>query len=84
MIRSWVAARCNPYAGPVPAIPPEMIAATSRTYTEACQTITGQGFVPDLSHATPLERIRANLAPWFTVPATGPTPALLPQYRRTT
>ncbi len=43
-----------------------MIAATSQVYIDAYEAITGQTFVPDLSGATPLDRIRANLAPWFT------------------
>lgn len=66
VIRSWVAARCDPYHDPIPEIPPEMIAATSQVYIDAYEAITGQTFVPDLSGATPLDRIRANLAPWFT------------------
>ena len=66
VIRSWVAARCDPYTDPIPDIPPDMIAATSRVYVQAYEAITGQTFVPDLSGETPLARIRANLAPWFT------------------
>lgn len=65
VIRSWVAARCDPYADPIPAIPPEMIAATSRTYIDAFQTITGQTFHPDTTAASPLDRIRTNLSPYF-------------------
>ena len=66
VIRSWVAARCAPYRDPIPDIPPAMIDATARTYVEACQMITGQAFAPDRSGASPLDRIRANLAPYFT------------------
>ncbi len=65
VIRSWVAARCDPYHDPIPTIPADMIAATSQVYIDACETITGQPFVPDLTAASPLERIRQNLAPWF-------------------
>jgi len=65
VIRSWVAARCNPYTDPIPDIPSEIIAATSRTYIDAYQAITGQTFTPDLTGDTPLDRIRANLAPYF-------------------
>lgn len=43
-----------------------MIRRTSEVYIEAFETITGRPFEPDLSGATPLERIRANLAPHFT------------------
>lgn len=67
VIRAWVAARCDPYTEAVPEIPAEMIELTSRAYIEACQRITGQTFVPDTRGATTLARIRANLAPYFTV-----------------
>jgi phosphoribosylaminoimidazole-succinocarboxamide synthase len=43
-----------------------MIAATAQVYADAFTAITGQPFVPDLTGATPLDRIRANLAPYFT------------------
>lgn len=65
VIRAWVAARGDPYHDPIPEIPAEMIARTSEVYIEAYETITGQTFVPDMSGATPLERVRANLAPLF-------------------
>jgi phosphoribosylaminoimidazole-succinocarboxamide synthase len=65
VIRAWVAERCDPYRDPIPAIPAEMIARTADVYIEACETITGQPFVPDTTGDTPLARIRANLAPWF-------------------
>ncbi len=65
IVRSWVAARCDPYHDPIPEIPPEMIEATSRVYIAAYEAITGQPFVPDLSGATPLDRVRANLGPYF-------------------
>ncbi|MGO4907674.1 phosphoribosylaminoimidazolesuccinocarboxamide synthase [Pseudorhodobacter sp. W20_MBD10_FR17] len=65
VIRSWVAARCDPYTDPIPEIPPEMIAATAQVYINAFQAITGQPFVPDTTGATPLDRVRKNLAPYF-------------------
>ena len=58
-VRAWVAARCDPYRDPIPAIPRELILQTSQRFIEAFETITGQRFEPG---ATPvLERIRANL-----------------------
>lgn len=66
VIRSWVAARCDPYSDPIPEIPAEMIAATAQTYIDAFETITGETFVPDTSGNTPLARVRTNLAPYFT------------------
>ncbi|HEX9858636.1 MAG TPA: phosphoribosylaminoimidazolesuccinocarboxamide synthase [Paracoccaceae bacterium] len=66
VIRSWVAARCDPYHDEIPEIPAEMIAATAQVYIDACEAITGQTFVPDTTGATPLDRVRANLRPYFT------------------
>ncbi|MDQ2064855.1 phosphoribosylaminoimidazolesuccinocarboxamide synthase [Xinfangfangia sp. CPCC 101601] len=65
VIRSWVVARCDPYKDPLPEIPPEMIAQTAQVYIDAFEAITGQSFRPDSSAATPLDRVRANLAHWF-------------------
>ncbi|MFC0281732.1 phosphoribosylaminoimidazolesuccinocarboxamide synthase [Falsigemmobacter intermedius] len=66
VIRAWVAARVDPYKDEIPEIPGEMIAQTSATYIEAYEMITGQKFIPDTSEASVLERLRKNLAPWFT------------------
>jgi phosphoribosylaminoimidazole-succinocarboxamide synthase len=65
VIRSWVAARCDPYKDEIPEIPAEMIEATSAVYIQAYEAITGERFVPDMSGATPLDRIRTALAPYF-------------------
>lgn len=65
VIRSWVAARCDPYKDPIPEIPSGMIAQTAAVYIEAYERITGEAFVPDTSGETPLARLRANLAPYF-------------------
>ena len=60
-IRRWVAERCDPYAGPIPDIPPEVILQASATYIDVYEKLTGQEFVlPDLSVA-PLARVRGNL-----------------------
>jgi phosphoribosylaminoimidazole-succinocarboxamide synthase len=66
VIRSWVVARCDPYADPIPEIPDDMIAQTSAVYVQAYEAITGEAFVPDLNGQTVLARVRANLAPYFT------------------
>ncbi|CAN7528716.1 phosphoribosylaminoimidazolesuccinocarboxamide synthase [Bosea sp. LjRoot9] len=65
-VRAWVAARCDPYKDPIPPIPAALVEQTSRVYIQAYEMITGQTFAPDLSGATVLDRIRANLAPYFT------------------
>jgi phosphoribosylaminoimidazole-succinocarboxamide synthase len=65
VIRAWVGARCDPYSDPIPEIPPEMIAQTAQTYIDAYEAITGQTFLPDNAGPTTLDRIRANLSPYF-------------------
>lgn len=64
-VRAWVTERCDPYKDPIPEIPADLVDQTSKVYIKAYETITGQTFVPDLSGATVLERIRKNLAPYF-------------------
>jgi phosphoribosylaminoimidazole-succinocarboxamide synthase len=64
-VRSWVAARCDPYTDPIPEIPQDLITGTAAVYAEAFETITGRTFAPDLEGATVLDRIRARLAPFF-------------------
>lgn len=66
VIRSWVAARCDPYKDQIPEIPIEMIEKTSKVYIDAFEAITGQKFQPDTSGDTPLARVRANLSRYFT------------------
>ena len=67
VLRSWVAARCDPYRDPIPEIPEEVVLATARVYIDAYERITGAAFAPPpgADHETPLERIRRNLAPYF-------------------
>ncbi|RYI33244.1 MAG: phosphoribosylaminoimidazolesuccinocarboxamide synthase [Acetobacteraceae bacterium] len=66
VIRSWVVARCDPYKEPVPVIPLDMIEKTASVYIDAFEAITGQPFVPDTTGASPLDRVRSNLSPFFT------------------
>jgi phosphoribosylaminoimidazole-succinocarboxamide synthase len=61
-VRSWVAARCDPYKDPIPEIPREIILATSDVYIEAFETITGQPFVKPDAGEPVLARVRRNLA----------------------
>jgi phosphoribosylaminoimidazole-succinocarboxamide synthase len=64
-IRSWVSERCDPYKQPIPSIPDEIVNQVSRVYVQAYEAITGKTFAPDVSGATVLERIRANLQRYF-------------------
>lgn len=64
-VRSWVAARCDPYRDRIPEIPAEVIRATAQVYVRAFETITGRRFeLPDRERPV-LERIRENLAKYF-------------------
>lgn len=64
-VRAWVTERCDPYKDPIPEIPRDLVEQTSKVYIQAYEQITGETFVPDLSGATVLERIRENLKPYF-------------------
>ncbi len=66
VIRSWVVARCDPYRDAIPEIPMDMIEKTAQVYIDAFEKITGQPFLPDASGASPLDRVRDNLRPFFT------------------
>ncbi len=65
-VRSWVAARCDPYHDDIPEIPEELILGTAAVYIEAFETITGQRFALPEGEGPVLERVRANLKPHFT------------------
>ena len=64
-LRRWVAARCDPYKEPIPAIPPDVIAATAKVYIDAYETITGETFALAQPEVPVLDRIRANLKKYF-------------------
>ncbi|WP_157235506.1 phosphoribosylaminoimidazolesuccinocarboxamide synthase [Methylosinus sp. LW4] len=61
VIRSWVAARCDPYKDDVPAIPSELIWKTALTYVDAHQRITGRAFEPPEPTQPIHERVMAAL-----------------------
>lgn len=63
-VRSWVAARCDPYADAIPDIPAELIDDTSKVYIRAFEMITGQPFTPPAADEPVLDRIRRNLQPY--------------------
>ena len=65
VIRAWVAARCDPYKDPIPAIPAEIVLETAQVYIAAFERITGLAFdYPDPSEPV-LARVRRNLAACF-------------------
>ena len=64
-VRSWVAARCDPYKDEIPEIPREMVLETARVYISAYEQITGRDLeLPD-PKVPVLERIRGNLKTYF-------------------
>ncbi len=58
-------ARCDPYADPIPEIPPEIVLEAAARYVEVYETITGEAFLLPESGEPVLERIRRNLAGFF-------------------
>lgn len=65
-VRSWVAARCDPYKDEIPAIPGEIVLEAAKIYIRAFEMITGQTFKVDGIEGEPvIERIRRNLQPYF-------------------
>lgn len=64
-VRSWVAARCDPYHDEIPEIPEELILGTAAVYIEAFETITGQRFTLPETDVDVLARVRENLRPYF-------------------
>ena len=64
-VRSWVAARCDPYRDAIPQIPPEMILETAEVYIQAFEAITGAAFrFPEATDAV-IDRVRRNLGRYF-------------------
>lgn len=59
-VRRWLAAEGFRGDGPIPKVPDDVRVEASRRYIEACETIRGEAFEPNLE--PPDERIRRNLA----------------------
>ncbi len=64
-VRSWVAARCDPYQDQVPAIPEEIVRQTAEVYVRAFETITGLDFEAPRPDEPVLARVRRSLEPYF-------------------
>jgi phosphoribosylaminoimidazole-succinocarboxamide synthase len=64
-VRAWVAARCDPYKDPIPAIPEALVLQTAEVYVRAFETITGQAFTAPARDEPVLQRIRRNLQRFF-------------------
>ena len=64
-VRSWVAERCDPYTDPIPEIPADLIAETSKVYVSAFEKLTGTVFEPPPVDEVIHDRLRRNLAEFF-------------------
>jgi phosphoribosylaminoimidazole-succinocarboxamide synthase len=64
-VRNWVVERCDPYKDEIPAIPEDVIDATTKVYIHAYETITNRKFEAGDVAIDPLQRIRKNLAAYF-------------------
>jgi phosphoribosylaminoimidazole-succinocarboxamide synthase len=58
-VRRWLAAQGYRGDGPIPVVSDEVRIEAARRYIEACETIKGEAFVPDLE--TPSVRLERNL-----------------------
>jgi len=64
-VRSWVAERCDPYKDPIPEIPADLIAETSKVYVSAFETLTGRVFEPPPRDEAIQDRLRRNLSSFY-------------------
>ena len=60
-VRRWLAEQGFRGDGPIPTIPDEVRIEAARRYIEACDTIRGSAFAPNLE--SPAERMQKNLHP---------------------
>lgn len=61
-VRSWVAARCDPYRDAIPEIPREIVLEAARLYLSVFERITGEKLVLPDPNERVLDRVRRNLA----------------------
>ena len=60
-LRRWIAARCDPYTEPIPAIPAETLVDFALRYVALYETITGDRFAPPPPEPPAAQRIRDNV-----------------------
>jgi phosphoribosylaminoimidazole-succinocarboxamide synthase len=64
-LRLWIAARCDPYKEPIPAIPPDTLLEFSGKYIALFELVTGLAFEPPPLDRPIRDRIAANLKKAF-------------------
>lgn len=61
-LRRWIAARCDPYAEPIPPIPPDTLIEFALRYIALAEAVTGLPFAPDTTGEPARTRIHRRLA----------------------
>jgi phosphoribosylaminoimidazole-succinocarboxamide synthase len=64
-LRLWIAARCDPYHQPIPAIPDDTLVEFSQKYITLYEAVTGREFIAPPPGESVKARIRRNLAAYF-------------------
>jgi len=64
-LRLWIAARCDPYTQPIPAIPDDTLVEFSQKYISLFEMVTGRSFEAPADGESVKDRIRRNLAKYF-------------------
>jgi phosphoribosylaminoimidazole-succinocarboxamide synthase len=64
-LRLWIAARCDPYKQPIPAIPDDTLVEFGQKYVALYEAVTGKSFEPPAGGEPIKERIRRNLAAYL-------------------
>jgi phosphoribosylaminoimidazole-succinocarboxamide synthase len=64
-LRRWIAARCDPYAEPIPAIPAETLVEFGLRYITLYEQVTGETFAPPPADEALRTRLERNLRAYF-------------------
>ena len=60
-LRRWIAARCDPYAEPIPEIPAKTLVEFALRYIALLETVTGERFVPPPADLPVAKRLAENV-----------------------
>lgn len=60
-LRRWIAARCDPYAEPIPEIPAETLVEFALRYIALLETVTGERFLPPPADLPVAKRLAENV-----------------------
>ena len=65
-LRMWVSEQCDPYKDDIPEIPEDTLVEFSSRYIRLFETVTGQAFDSEGSEGPTLDRVRNNLASFYS------------------